>query len=433
MNKNSITFSITVTFAIALVLIFISFVTLYVASQKRENHYMHKINNDASREFIREYKYNGLTKDLQENLEMLNFSIITDAAEQNKILNNKNTKYKDTKYGDFNPKKRARRHIINLELNNINYVYIKTKKGAYILVNNNERKNHQSTIILVFLSILIIFTFLYITTLKKLKPLKTLKDKVENFGDEEFDISCASDKKDEISLLANEFDKSAKKLKKLKESRNVFIRNIMHELKTPITKGKFLLELPQNTQNNEKMQKIFYRLESLINEFASIEELISTKKILDKKEYFLADVIDNATDLLMCDDDNVIKKFENIKINVDFKIFSIAIKNLIDNAIKYSSDNKVIITTQANDIVFENSGNKLQYSLEQYYEPFFSGENVKSNQSFGLGFYIINSILEASEYKLIYEYEGGINKFTLHKKPLLTLSKKSIKKSFDFS
>ena len=86
--------------------------------------------------------------------------------------------------------------------------------------------------------------------------------------------------------MANEFKKSALKLKSLKEARNIFIRNIMHELKTPITKGKFLTQLELNTENNEKLKSVFNRLESLINEFASIEELISSNKSIEKKVLF---------------------------------------------------------------------------------------------------------------------------------------------------
>ena len=83
-------------------------------------------------------------------------------------------------------------------------------------------------------------------------PLKILKDKVKTLGDENFDFECCNtDRKDEVSQLAMEFKKSVLKLKSLKESRNVFIRNIMHELKTPITKGKFLTQLERNDENNE--------------------------------------------------------------------------------------------------------------------------------------------------------------------------------------
>jgi two-component system, OmpR family, sensor kinase len=408
MNKNSIIFTISITFIIALALVLISFSVLYKVSEKREDFFMSKRGMDATNLFLRDFKHRGLTKELEEDLKLINYSIIIDPTQQKKILNNPNVKY-----GESHRRGRGRMKMQQFSLVDKYYVYIQTRRGNIILENDNQLESHRGTIIIIFAVIFLTFVFLYITTLKKLRPLNTLKDKVQNFGDEEFDISCASDKKDEISLLANEFDKSAKKLKKLKDSRNVFIRNIMHELKTPITKGKFLIELPQNEENNIKMQKVFYRLESLISEFASIEELISTKKVLEKKEYHLADVIDNAIDILMCDEDNVLQEFEDTKINVDFKLFSIAVKNLIDNGIKYSSDKRVVVKTDAKRIIFENKGKELEHSLEKYYEPFFSGENVKSNQSFGLGFYIINNILNASGYKLSYEYKDGNNKFIL--------------------
>lgn len=409
MKKDSIIFAITVTFAISLVLILISFGVLYSGSKKREEHFMQKSNSDATQLFFREFRHSGLTQELEDDLKGMNFSIITNSAEQNKIVNNKNIKHQEL--GD-----RGRSRFEHLELESKYYVYIQTPRGNALLVNNNKRNtNHQRTILVIFLVISLAFIFLYITTLQKLKPLKTLRLKVENFGDEEFDIECASSNQDEISLLANEFDKSAKKLKKLKESRNIFIRNIMHELKTPITKGKFLTQLPQTEENTQVMQKVFYRLEALINEFASIEELMSSKGALEKKEYYLADVVDNAVDLLMCDEENVIHVYENIKINIDFKLFSIALKNLIDNGIKYSVDKKVTIKTESGKIVFENRANELLYSLDEYYEPFFKGENVKSNQSFGLGLYIVKNILNANDYNLKYMHEDGVNRFILDK------------------
>ncbi len=50
-------------------------------------------------------------------------------------------------------------------------------------------------------------------------------------------------KKDEIAALANQFDSAVIKIKSLRDSRQLFLRNIMHELKTPITKGKLATEM----------------------------------------------------------------------------------------------------------------------------------------------------------------------------------------------
>jgi two-component system OmpR family sensor kinase len=188
----------------------------------------------------------------------------------------------------------------------------------------------------------------------------------------------------------------------------------MHELKTPITKGNFLTQLEQNEENNEKLKSVFSRLELLINEFASIEELISSTKNIETKFYFLDDVIDNAKDILMIEDEAVSGSYENKKINVNFKLFSIASKNLIDNAIKYSLDKKVTILTEDENIIFENRGKELEYDLEKYFEPFFANED-KAKDSFGLGLYIVHNILKANNYTLEYEHKNGINRFICKK------------------
>jgi two-component system OmpR family sensor kinase len=408
MKKESIFFTISITFAVALTLILISFFILLSSNEKREHHFIAKSNMEATKFFLRQYRQSAPTKELRDNLKILNFSLITNKNIQNKILNDK-----DTHILHIEKKKRHNITIKALNSDAKNYVYISTPYDSFMLLNNNTGPSDKYMLISVFIFIILAFIFLYISTIKKLKPLQTLQKKVQNLANEEFDIDCATTKKDEISLLANEFDKTAKNLKSLKESRNIFIRNIMHELKTPITKGRFLTELEQTQENNLKMQKVFFRLESLINEFASIEELLSSKKALNKKSYFLDDIVDNAIDILMCDEHQIIKNYDNIKIDADFKLFSIALKNLIDNALKYSKDKAVTITTKDKNIIFKNNGDALKYPLENYFEPFFKGDDIRSNQSFGLGLYIIKHILDANGYKLSYSYTNEVNHFTL--------------------
>ncbi|RXI25307.1 ArsS family sensor histidine kinase [Aliarcobacter trophiarum] len=300
------------------------------------------------------------------------------------------------------------------EIDDKNYILFENRVDRMLIkdLDSFDSSNNFYTII-VFLSLFFVISFLYFRTLKKLKPLKVLKDKVVNLGEENFDFDFKSEKSnDEITLLANEFKNSAKKLKGIKDARNIFIRNIMHELKTPITKGKLLLTLEQNPRNIERLKEVFIRLENLINEFATIEEIISQSKTLQKKSYYLEDLIDEAKDILMLEDENIINSYANIKLEVNFKLFSIAIKNLIDNAIKYSNDKKVEIKTEGNSICFINSGEKLKGDFENYLEPFY-GKNQKG--SFGLGLYIVFNILKANGYNLFYEYKDDKNIFIIKK------------------
>ena len=405
MNKNSIIFSTTLNFLITSVLLIVSFIFLLSHENFKKNEqifekYKPIIKMVSGKKFY-------FDKDFHKNLLDMNYELFESKEEIKNILsNNKKIIFA-----------RSNKHNETFKIFEIDgkiYLFFE-KFDTQILIKDLDSQNLTNSFytIFVFVSLLIVITILYINTLKKLLPLKELKDKVINFGDEKFDFELSnSSSKDEVTLLANEFKKSAQKLKNIKESRNIFIRNIMHELKTPITKGKFLLQLEKSDENIEKLKMVFNRLESLINEFATIEELISQNRVLEKKSYFLEDLLDNAKDILMIDDNCVKNSYENIKLNVNFKLFSIAIKNLIDNAIKYSNDKKVEVLTQNEDILFVNSGKKLEGDFEKYLEPFYS---KSSNESFGLGLYIVFNILKANGYNLLYKYEDSKNIFTIKK------------------
>ena len=410
MNRQSIFFTISVSFVISLILVIASFIVLITHDYRiKEGQLLDKY-IPVIKMISRQEKI-GIDESFLKNLEEIGYTLFLDITKINAITYNPQTKILVEKN---HSKQNDIFRIINLD--NTNYIYIK-KRNDTVLVQDNEslNSNSQLYIILVFSILLITIILVYLITLRKLMPLKLLKDKVKTLGDENFDFECCNmDGKDEVSLLASEFKKSALKLKSLKEARNIFIRNIMHELKTPITKGKFLTQLEQNEENNEKLKSVFNRLESLINEFASIEELISSSNKIEKKFYFLDDIVDNAKDILMIEDERIISKYKNKKIEVNFKLFSIAIKNLIDNAIKYSPNKEVMIKSEDENIIFENIGKELESPLEKYFEPFFTHED-KAKDSFGLGLYIIYNILKANNYKLEYEYEDGINRFICKK------------------
>lgn len=409
MNRQSLFFTLTISFIISILLVVISFGILMVGNQKRlDHHLLDKYKPVTQMLFKKHFRLGGVDTKFIQNLKALNYNYFEKQNSINAITYNPQTK--------VIAQNKLRDGLFRvLQLKDRQFLFLKKKNKTFLIEDKNEiTKNSKVYIILGFAIILITLILSYIVTLKKLMPLKLLKEKVSTLGDENFDFECCNmDGKDEVSQLALEFKNTAKKLKDIKEARNVFIRNIMHELKTPITKGKFLTELERNEKNDATLKEVFNRLELLINEFASIEELISSKNI-DKKHFFLNDIIDNAKDILMLDDDVVYGEYQNKKVEVNFKLFSIAVKNLIDNAIKYSEDKKVQIETKDENIIFINTGKALEFDLEKYYEPFFANEDKRKN-SFGLGLYIIHNILKANKYSLSYEYKDGKNIFTCKK------------------
>ncbi len=402
-NRRSIFFNITIIFLISILFISLTFFIVIKNSNRIHHSYLKRKYSRMIRPVLHEIKNNNgiVTDEVKKRLESLNLEILN-------VKNIPMIKH----YNNICTLSMPRYRIRVFQKGKHYYISVRTRY-VYLLLKDNNSDVRSSKFLLISLFIITVVLFIsYIYIIRKLYPLKLLQDKIKKLGEGEFDMDCKIDGKDEISNLSNEFDKSIKNLQKLKNSRNIFLRNIMHELKTPITKGRFLTKLPPNEQNREKMERVFLRLEALINEFASIEELISCTKDFEKKSYYIVDIIDNALDLLfeegcLIDIQNLSK---NKKISVNFKLFSIAVKNLIDNAIKYSKETKAIVKIEENQISFINKGEKLKHPLEKYYEPFFK-EDTKTNQSFGLGLYIVHSIMQTHDLTLKYKYENGNNIF----------------------
>ena len=295
-----------------------------------------------------------------------------------------------------------------------NFLLIESANNKAILLYDKAFKPYRTQILyikLIFGSIFIVLFIAYLWTISRLNPIKKLKHEIDKFAKGDLEIDCKMDRGDEISEVANAFNNAVNEIKKLNNSRKLFLRNIMHELKTPITKGMLSAEMLPPGKQKQRLTSVFQRLESLLNEFIAIEQITVDGSYLNKRVYRIIDIIDEAIDLSMAERKNIeLTLQEDMQLKVDFKLFSIAIKNMIDNGIKYSVDNKVLIYAEEDGIDFLSKGKRLEHDLDYYIEPFTQGSN-RNSKSFGLGLYIVDSILKAHKMKLAYEYKNGYNIF----------------------
>jgi len=295
------------------------------------------------------------------------------------------------------------------------YFHMKTPNEYFLLEAKDLKPYHMGNLLYSYLTIIwiILFSFFYI--LRRFYPLRKLRDKIKKFADGDLQVSFKVEGKDEISEVANEFDNAARKINTLIESRNLFLRNIMHELKTPITKGRFSVEMLDDNKYKSRLLNVFIRMEGLINEMALVEQIASGFEQTKVDDYRAVDIISEALDMGFFEPENYsLDISSDLMLHVDYKLFATAIKNMIDNAIKYADDKKVIITAREGKLLFENYGKGLDEPLSYYLEPFTKSH--KAVHSFGLGLYIVNAILESHGYTLKYEHLNGWNRFWFEKK-----------------
>ena len=175
--------------------------------------------------------------------------------------------------------------------------------------------------------------------------------------------------------------------------------------------SRVIAEMLEDGKQKDRLISTFQRLEGLLNEFTAIEQISVNGQHLQKRVYRIIDIIDEAIDISMVPNTQIEQMIQSdLSIKVDFKLFTVAIKNMIDNGVKYSHDNHIKLSANFKSIQFASMGTKLPNELSYYTEPFTQGEK-QSPQSFGLGLYIVDSILKTHQMELTYEYSNGYNIF----------------------
>ncbi len=306
-----------------------------------------------------------------------------------------------------------KRHQLSIyEYENEIYVHFTDRRrGIEHILRFEDKKLYDRQILL--MALLIDFSvwafFFYI--IRKITPLKKLKASIEEFSKGDLDIHTRVEGKDEIADVSNEFDKAITTIKQLQGSRNLFLRNIMHELKTPIAKGKLISDLLEDEKNALRLSKIFKRFEHLLGEFAKIERVTSNELVLNKKSFRIVDILDNSFDLLMIEQDDVqIELDAESEIEVDYELFSVALKNLLDNALKYGTS-KPIIVIKKDWISIISAGEELDASL---FEHVFNRKFEDSSKGLGLGLYITKNIIKKHGFNFEYFHEDLNNIFKIN-------------------
>jgi two-component system OmpR family sensor kinase len=291
--------------------------------------------------------------------------------------------------------------------------YIYLKRYGYNLMLKDTKSEKLRLQLTIFIAILIasLFVFLYIAIIRKIIPLKKLNKQIEEFANGNMNIKITQKSNDEIGKIAQSFDNAIHHIRTLLESKNLFMRNMMHELKTPITRGRIAIEMVEDGTSKQTLIRAFERMNELIEELAHVERLTTQNFQPQIKEAKLNTIIEESISLLLCDRDQLTIKSTDETLLTDTKLLSLAIKNLLDNALKYSIDEKASIIANRSSIKIISKGKSLEYPLNYYLEPFTQEE--KRNSGFGLGLYIVNNITKRLGYKLNYYHKSNTNIFEL--------------------
>lgn len=209
-----------------------------------------------------------------------------------------------------------------------------------------------------------------------------------------------------------------------------FVSNVSHELRTPLSLISMFAEtLQMGRINSEEKKKEYYsiihsetsRLSGIVNKVLNFSKMEAGKRTYRMEKSDLNEVVDNVfnTYKFHLQNNNFEFNYERgeklPEISFDTDAVSEAIINLIDNAVKYSGDNKAVIlkTGIEKNYVFvevEDKGMGIaEADQKKVFEKFFrvSTGSVHNTKGTGLGLSLVKQIVEAHNGKVLLSSAPG--------------------------
>ncbi|MEZ0536810.1 ATP-binding protein [Caldicellulosiruptoraceae bacterium PP1] len=268
------------------------------------------------------------------------------------------------------------------------------KKFLYILI--------QSIIISLIMSI-VIAALMSRNLIKNIIKLRNAIIEAKNLN---FEKKVDVKSKDEIGIIAEEYNKLIDKINLYNESQKRFLQNVSHELKTPLTSIRGYAEMIKTETDNsvhiDGLNVIIRQVDKLKN---IINQIINLSKIESLKEVFrfeqvdlndlIFDVLINIEGIIFLKDIEVtFNPKDKIFIYADKEKFSEAIINILSNCIRYAKSridiDVQVINGKFNLKIIDDGPGFLDKDVDKIFERFYKGSRGES----GLGLSISKTIIE---------------------------------------
>ncbi|GAB2763810.1 HAMP domain-containing sensor histidine kinase [Rhabdobacter roseus] len=305
-------------------------------------------------------------------------------------------------------------------------VYYQDNQGDFVIlvsgINNRgiEQVQNLRNVLLLFFLVGIALNYLLniLVAQRTFKPFSAILQKVNTISTDNLNarLPVVADSHDELSELTGTLNMFLARLEKEVNNQRMFLKNISHELKTPLTalmgQAELSLESPYTeAQYRQVLQKIVrdtHQIRSIIEGLLLISGLnTGTQRppstsfrldelvwdVLEKLKFkYPGSVIHTSLEVPSAQE-------ARLEIHSHRELLATALLNILDNAVKFSQNGNPSLTLCIRDqrpaLLVENDGPVIpEAELDQLYELFFRGSNTRHIPGHGIGLALTRQILD---------------------------------------
>ena len=232
------------------------------------------------------------------------------------------------------------------------------KKGIVLLISSFEKSEilidgvSQKWFVLTILTSIIIGISVFFTSDIVIKPLKKILESINEITDGQLHQRVKIKGNNEIAELGKAFNAMTEKLEQIDTSRQEFVSNVSHELKTPLSSIKVLSDSIL-LQEDIPTEMYIEFLQDINSEIDRMTEIVNNLLALVKLDYreaglnicetdinkMLDDILKRLAPLAEQKEISLSKEYlKNVVVEADEMKLVLAISNLVENAIKYTDD-----------------------------------------------------------------------------------------------
>jgi len=253
-------------------------------------------------------------------------------------------------------------------------------------------------------AMLLILVLCYWVIRRLFQPVALIQTGVKRFAAGDLAHRVEVKRRDELGALAASINGMAAELEKMLEAKRQLLLAISHELRSPLTRAKVNTALLEQSAARDALDIDLREMEALLEELLESERLSGRHSVLNRQPVALKQLIDDVIGEYFLDKSLTIEACtEDLYAQLDPVRIKLLLKNLLENALRYSPPGKTPVLRCRFDkqwlrLTIQDQGPGIDPEHLPYLtEPFYRVDPARQRKTggYGLGLYLCRMIAQA--------------------------------------